>query len=1251
MKRAKTNIFALAAIAILNLVACSSESNKAIDEGTQCNEECPVGAQRISMKSADGSCGADGSYSSLGSASAGGTCVGHGECQVVCTYPLCGDTQTLVINQDEFRCEAQDQGPCKNVDCDGFGQCQVVYDAAQCICQDGYRTLGLHCVKDEQPLVYTVTPNKTVVGETAVFTVEGAYLSQTLAAQVENCDELEFTKRGETQQEFTCIPQTPGFAQRTLFAEPGGDELYADQTTAKCPACQIDGECIAWAQENPQNPCLKCDPDQFSTFWSPNDGKFCDDYNFCNGLDSCGAGSCSQHEGNPCPDDGDFCNGTEWCDAGAQACAHTGSPCVDDGLFCNGVEECDEEADQCTTTGAPCGDDAQFCNGVEFCDEDADECVSTGDPCIIDGVFCNGVEFCNEGLGACDTSGTPCPDNGNLCDGVEFCDETLQACGATGNPCINDGNPCNGEESCDELLGLCVASDVPCFDDGLFCNGVESCDPVTMECLSSGNPCGDDNVWCNGTELCDEENNLCIHTGNPCPQDDQFCNGTSYCNELLDQCSTTGDPCLDDEDFCNGVESCSEVDDLCVHSGDPCIDDGLFCNGLDFCDRVNQACDNTGPLCFDDGNFCNGDEYCDDNTQDCAHTPPPCPDDDKFCTGVETCDPLEKKCNASGNPCPDDGLYCNGDEVCDEFGDFCIHTGDPCADDQLFCNGVELCDENTDQCIHSEPPCTDDGNFCNGQEVCQEDKDGCASTGNPCPDDGNFCNGTEFCDPVQELCLHTGTPCPEDGLHCNGQETCAESSKNCTHSGTPCSDDGSFCTGLELCDETQNACLSAGDPCVDDGLFCNGVELCAEDQGCAHSGDPCLPHERCSEQEGLCKAELLVNTVTDGLQGHPDVAVLSGGRIVVVWQSNNTGQGDYDIRGAVYDKNGFLVQTEKTLNSSLAGNQVHPAVAASPYDKGRVFLTWDALELVETSMNWGYFPSYFAAFKADGMTQAIAQTLVWMYASTPLQSDQQVPVQQSSRPDIAALTDGRFAFVWTPGYPTMGHRQLWYNACKAGATKESGVANPNLAFSQSSSTVDTASPGAIAASPGSEYVVAEVIYPGGVQARRIAANGALQTIIPISGNWGEYQRPAVAAGAGNKAVVAWEEWIPDSEAEEQIYVQRLTGNSKNGGKILVNQTSLGRQTEPDVIMTADSNEFIVIWTSVGQDGYGKGVYGRRFSFATGAPVGNEFRINETTLGNQYEPAVALSTDGSWVVVWTSSTWEERDIYMRIFPAP
>src|SRR5262249_55727359 len=94
------------------------------------------------------------------------------------------------------------------------------------------------------------------------------------------------------------------------------------------------------------------------------------------------------------------------------------------------------------------------------------------------------------------------------------------------------------------------------------------------------------------------------------------------------------------------------------------------------------------------------------------------------------------------------------------------------------------------------------------------------------------------------------------------------------------------------------------------------------------------------------------------------------------------------------------------------------------------------------------------------------------------------------------------------------------------------------------------------------------------------------------------------------------------------------GNPPSGGggepeKIveqrLVNATVSGvqgtfEQAPQATAMDAHGN-YVVVWSSYGQDGSGYGVYARRFD-ANGTPLGNEFRANKTTAGNQLYGAVA-----------------------------
>ena len=84
----------------------------------------------------------------------------------------------------------------------------------------------------------------------------------------------------------------------------------------------------------------------------------------------------------------------------------------------------------------------------------------------------------------------------------------------------------------------------------------------------------------------------------------------------------------------------------------------------------------------------------------------------------------------------------------------------------------------------------------------------------------------------------------------------------------------------------------------------------------------------------------------------------------------------------------------------------------------------------------------------------------------------------------------------------------------------------------------------------------------------------------------------------------------------------------------VNTSVYGDQYAPRI--SAIGTDYLVVWTSLGQDGSREGVFGQ-FLQAGGARVGGEFRVNTTTAGPQMQPAVGSDGANQFVVVWTSYT--------------
>jgi hypothetical protein len=133
--------------------------------------------------------------------------------------------------------------------------------------------------------------------------------------------------------------------------------------------------------------------------------------------------------------------------------------------------------------------------------------------------------------------------------------------------------------------------------------------------------------------------------------------------------------------------------------------------------------------------------------------------------------------------------------------------------------------------------------------------------------------------------------------------------------------------------------------------------------------------------------------------------------------------------------------------------------------------------------------------------------------------------------------------------------------------------------------------------------------------------------------------PAVAMHPGGGFVVSWVS-IPQDGSGAGIFARRFDAAGGAFPEFRVNSYTTGRQADPAIAADAAGN-FIVTWTSEGQDGSGRGVYAQRYD-AAGVPQGLEFRVNTYTPDSQTFPAVAMSPSGGFVVVW-DSYWQDGSV--------
>jgi len=240
---------------------------------------------------------------------------------------------------------------------------------------------------------------------------------------------------------------------------PCNDGLYCNGTDrCSAGACAIhqnppcagadgDGNCAESCNEATDG-CTAPDPD----------GSACSDGLFCTGADTCTGGTCGGHTGDPCagPDGDADC--AESCDETADACTGPdadGAACSD-GVFCNGTESC--SAGTCTgSTGDPCAGPDGDENCAESCNEDHDHC-SGADP---DGTLCrpstgecDPAENCANGYCLGDRKarpGTTCTADADPCT-LDACDGA-GACEASAAADADADGECDGTDPCTNVAG------------------------------------------------------------------------------------------------------------------------------------------------------------------------------------------------------------------------------------------------------------------------------------------------------------------------------------------------------------------------------------------------------------------------------------------------------------------------------------------------------------------------------------------------------------------------------------------------------------------------------------------------------------------------------------------------------------------------------------------------------------------------------------------------------------------------------
>ncbi|WP_281686323.1 Ig-like domain-containing protein, partial [Pseudomonas citronellolis] len=378
--------------------------------------------------------------------------------------------------------------------------------------------------------------------------------------------------------------------------------------------------------------------------------------------------------------------------------------------------------------------------------------------------------------------------------------------------------------------------------------------------------------------------------------------------------------------------------------------------------------------------------------------------------------------------------------------------------------------------------------------------------------------------------------------------------------------------------------------------------------------------------------EFLVNPTTEGNQGWAgdnvdmknllDATLMADGSVYVTWQSDKADNSGWGIEATVIDIDAGYY-SEFRVNGTLGGAQDHSATASLP--NGGFVVVWESAS-------------------GDGSNDCVMAQL-FDASGMPLGGEFVVNTSTGDfqgKPAVAVLADGSFVVSWTSyagGNDAIMQQKFGYtydlDGNISGAQPQGGESRVNLndADSQRYSSITALEDGG--------YMLSWKSWEGGgwrIYARQYDADGS-----PASGDLlvsaTHYTSDIIGASistlADGRVVFTYARNLGGGDAYFRIY----DPNTQSfGPEIVANQTTANSQASPSVSGLANGN-FIVTWDSndhSGPDQSGYGIWGRIFD-AAGVPVGNEFLLSTSTLGDQAMPVVVPRADGSFVVVYQSAT--------------
>lgn len=217
--------------------------------------------------------------------------------------------------------------------------------------------------------------------------------------------------------------------------------------------------------------------------------------------------------------------------------------------------------------------------------------------------------------------------------------------------------------------------------------------------------------------------------------------------------------------------------------------------------------------------------------------------------------------------------------------------------------------------------------------------------------------------------------------------------------------------------------------------------------------------------------------------------------------------------------------------------------------------------------------------------------------------------------------------------------------CTPGMPSAAQVTPAGRQFQVNTYTYDVQTYPAVSSDDRGNFVVvwssyAQDYYYAGIFGQRFSARGnrlgsemRVNTYVFDDQNFAD-----VSVAPDGRFVVAWSSYFQDGD-DFGVFAQRFGADgSPHGTEFQINTYTTDEQSSASIDHDASGN-FVVVWADETRDGDDFGVFGRRFA-SDGTPRGTEFQVNTYTSDYQGSPRVAVGRNGDFVVTWTSDGQDE-----------